>query len=387
MKNIALFTRTLSKGGAEKVLSNISLHLPNEYNTTIILYDSDRIDYSYRGKIVSLDSRPSKGLLSKILAFMCRTKEVKKIKNSRNIAVTISFLDSPNIVNIFARCNDKIIVSVRNYKSRVNTGLLDTISTFLTKTFYNKADKVVAVSELIKFNLIENFNIQEEKIEVIYNPYDIDNIVKLSREPIGDQHKAIFEEPTLINVGRFNKQKGQKYLIQVFAELKKEIRDLQLVFLGEGELEDKLKYQARELGVEGDVHFLGFQNNPYKFIANSSLFVFPSLHEGFPNALVEAMACGTPVISSDCKSGPREILAPGTDIRKQTKVVERAKYGVLMPTFTEESNNYTSAHLWKNEIKSILLDSELHLKYSTLGRERVEDFSAAKVIEKWIALI
>ena len=58
-----------------------------------------------------------------------------------------------------------------------------------------------------------------------------------------------------------------------------------------------------------------------------------------------------------------------------------------MPTFTEESNNYTSAHLWKNEIKSILLDSELHLKYSTLGRERVEDFSAAKVIEKWIALI
>lgn len=106
---------------------------------------------------------------------------------------------------------------------------------------------------------------------------------------------------------------------------------MKLAILGRGELEDYLKQLACEMDLEKDVYFLGFQKNPFKFISKSKIYVFPSLYEGFPNALCEAMACGVTVISSDCKSGPREILAPETNIDGETKIIEYAKYGMLLP--------------------------------------------------------
>lgn len=385
MKKIILLTRTLSQGGAEKVLSTVSLNLPSEYKKIIVVYDDTRIDYEYDGKLIDLKTKVSKNLVLKFKSFYYRVKEMKNIKKQENTDVAISFLDSPNFVNLFSKSNEKVIISVRNYKSGNKKNSYDIIFKMAMRLFYNKADNIVVVSNLIKHDLINNFGISKDKISVIYNPYNIDQIRSLAEKDISKEEKVIFENPTLINVGRFSKQKGQKYLIKMIKDLSSVIPNIQLVFLGEGSLEEELREQAMLLGVKENVHFLGFKKNTYKYISKSDLFVFPSLHEGFPNALVEAMACGTPVLSADCRSGPREILAPGTDIFNQTKESERGKYGVLMPVVEENSD--TNINIWVTEIIKLLNDQNTLGRYADLGIVRAREFSVDNIIKKWVEVI
>jgi len=147
-----------------------------------------------------------------------------------------------------------------------------------------------------------------------------------------------------------------------------------------------------ELSESFDVYFLGFQKNPFKFIARSKLFVFPSLWEGFPNALVEAMACGVCVVSSDCRSGPREILTPNIDFNYQTQEPEFAQYGVLMPVFEIK---YKTANepleereiIWVETIDRLLEDENLQKSYSEKAKQRAEDFGIEKILIEWRNII
>lgn len=385
MKKIVLFTSSLSQGGAEKVLTLVSLNLPIEYQKTIVVYDDSRVDYEYDGNLVTLKAKASNNILLKFKTFYYRVKEMKDIKKQNNVDVAISFLDSPNFVNLFSKSNEKVIVSVRNFKSVNKKSLYDKIFKLAMKLFYNKADTIVAVSNLIKHDLINNYGILEDKIAVINNPYNVTQIKKMSDEEISEMEQQVFKNPTLINVGRFNKQKGQRHLINIVGVLRKSIPNIQLIFLGEGSMEEELKKQVEVLDLKENIHFWGFKKNPYKYISKADIFVFPSLHEGFPNALVEAMACGTPVISSDCKSGPREILAPGTDIFSQTKESERTNYGVLMPVI--EENKEELINIWSSEIVKLLNDKRTLKKYSNLGIDRAKEFSIDKTIQQWIEII
>ena len=186
-------------------------------------------------------------------------------------------------------------------------------------------------------------------------------------------------------MGRLTKQKGQWHLIRAFKKVKEKITNMKLIILGTGELEDYLKKLVVGLNLEKDVYFLGFQKNPFKFISKSKIHVFPSLYEGFPNALVEAMACEIPVISSDCKSGPREILAPETNIDVETKIIEYAKYGVLIPVCND---NYYKAKdpltnkemILAKSIVELYLSKELLENYTVKSKERVKDFNKDNII-------
>ncbi len=389
-KNIAILIPTLTGGGAEKVAANLSLHLPEDkFQKYVIVYDDTKIDYPYGGKLVNLNSKVSRNLLGKTMNFIMRINKVRKIKKKFNIQVTISLLEGPNLVNILTKRNDKIIVSVRNFPSKSLIGFYGKLNKILMKLLYKKANTIVVVSKAIKNDLVNNFNLNEEKIKVIYNFYDIKTIQKLSEEPIEEEYKNVFEKPVIINAGRLSKQKGQWHLIRAFKKVKEEIPEVKLVILGEGELENYLRKLAVDLKLEKDIYFLGFKKNPYKYIARSSVFVFPSLYEGFPNALVEAMACGITVISSDCKSGPREILAPDTDFGRETKNnIEFAKYGVLVPVCDGKFYKYDDKLTYQEEILyksivNILQNPSIQKSYYVKSIKRAFDFSKENIIKIW----
>ncbi len=170
--------------------------------------------------------------------------------------------------------------------------------------------------------------------------------------------------------------------------MKQDIVDAKLLIIGQGSLEEKLKELTKILGVENDVKFIGYTPNPFSYIRRSTLFVFPSLYEGFPNALCEAMACGVPVISSDCKSGPREILCSNGDYYHEANEIEYADYGILVPVIKnnvdmDDIRLSSDEELLATAIKEMLSDDGLWKKYSEKALERVGDFSVKSINEQW----
>jgi len=396
-KKIAILVNGLSDNGAARVAANLSVYLPDEeYLKTLIVSDVTENDYPYEGELIDLNIKGSENPIVKLFNSLKRIKKVKKIKSEKKFDTTISFLPNPNLINILSKKNDKIIISVRNYMSenlKEKKPYISYIYSNVYKYIYNRADLIVVVSKAIKQDLIQNFNVQEKKIKVIYNFYDIDKIRLLGNEEIDTEFKDIFNHPTIITAGRLSFQKGQWHLLRAFKSIKNELSEVKLIILGQGTLENELKKLALELGIEEDVHFLGFQNNPFKYVSKSDVYVFPSLYEGFPNALSEAMACGLPVISTDCQSGPREILEPSlkTSDSATSKMI-LGKYGILVPPM--DGRNYSSKDSLTTEEKilaqsviQILKDRDLLEYYKDQSNKRIIDFQKEQIISEWESII
>lgn len=385
-KKLIFIIGTLSNGGAERVVSNITLNLPDNIEKEIILFGSNaKVEYDYSGKVVYLDNMELSNAFFKIIALIKRTIQLRKIKRENPDAHIISFLEYPNLLNLLSGNYKQSIVSVRNFMSRKHhQGIKALFWNITIKFLYARAKKIIAVSEDIKKDLIENYKLPKKKIEVIYNPYQIKEIEWLKNEKIPVEDQKIFNKPTIITAGRLHKQKGHKHLIESFKIVKQTISNAQLVILGEGELESSLKKQAEKLNIKDSVHFLGFKENPFKYIARSKVFVMTSYYEGFPNALAEAMACGVPVISTNCPSGPREILAP-SNLGKQINY-DKPEYGFLVPNITNENKEQVENKIAKI-IVDLLLNEKRHKVFAVKSKQRIKDFDIKKIIKDWEGII
>lgn len=393
-KKVAFMIRSLSDGGAERVVSNLSLHLSDKIERYILVHSCEQIDYPYKGELIELNPRKKsqvQGLLQKFHYYFRCVNTARNIKEKHKIQVCVSFLSISNLVNILSGGEERVVLSVRNHTSKATTGFYGKIISLLLELSYNRADVIIAVSQGVKKDLVENYGVDGKKVEVIYNPYDIENIQQSMHEELDEKYRAIFCNPVIINAGRLTYQKGQIHLIRAFTEVKMRDNNTKLVILGKGELEDELRKAVKELNLENDVFFLGFQKNPFKFIKRSSVYVFPSLYEGFPNALVEAMACGVPVISADCRSGPREILAPDSDVDKETNTIEYTPYGVLVPVCEGDHDAKSpltpQESLLADSITELLSHSNLREKYSLTAEKRADDFNLKNIIPRWEKII
>jgi glycosyltransferase involved in cell wall biosynthesis len=408
-KKVMFIIPHLGSGGAERVVANLCNGLA-DYERIVLIFENI-IKHNVDARIISMNSPATQSLLEKLLNFPVRYLKIRKLKEEIKPDFVVSLLEPANLFNVLTKIsNQKTVLSFHsNYTATlqedpflgkgITRSILKMFYKWAFKTIYSNADLLVAVSKDVAGDLIKNYRINPNKVKIIHNPYPIDEIRQLSNESLGS-YEEIFKEPILITAGRLTKQKGQWYLLRIFKALKEKHKDLKLVILGEGELKDYLVRLSEELGLKTyvwdrdelsgsfDVYFLGFQKNPFKFIARSKLFVFSSLWEGFPNALVEAMACGVPVVPSDCRSGPREILAPNTDFNYQTQKPEFAEYGILMPVFEIK---YKTANepleereiMWVKTIDKLLEDESLRKNYSEKAKQRAEDFRIEKIVEKW----
>lgn len=397
MKNILLIIPELNRGGAEKSLLKLSKILAGKYNVSLCVFHTHVVlPYPPQVNLIDLCTPPTSNWLKKMIYFIIRLNAIKKIKIDSKIDVSISFLEGADYINILSKRNEKVIISIRGSKifDKEIKGLVGLLrKKVLIPVLYKRADRIVTVSQGLEQELVQSFNLEKEKILTIPNFFDIDTISDLASEALPDGLEKLYEVPVIVNVGRLHPQKGQKSLLKIFANLKDEI-PCRLLIIGEGPLKENLIEYAQNLGLtvadnsnyiqDGlHVYFMNYQKNPFKYVKRSKVFAFTSLWEGFPNALVEAMITGTITVSTDCVTGPREILSPNNSYIEQAKEPEETALGWLMPIAME--NDSKSIDYWTRILKRCL-EEDMNLKTSAASKQ-IRNYSEEVVSGNWIGIV
>lgn len=385
MKRIGLLISTLNGGGAERVVSHLSHILSEEYDVHIVLFEDTYMEYEVSGQIHNLDIPAKNGsVFVKLRILAKRVQRLRELKRKEKLDCVISFLDSPNFVNLLSgSCECRKIISIRNYSGFENRqNGLGKLTNLAMKLIYRRADHIVAVSEQIRQDFCQHYGIPEKKISTIYNPYNFEQMAQMAEEALSESEAEFFSGHfVFVNVGRIMYQKGIWHLLKAFSLVYRENNDARLVLVGEDLSHGEVESLICDLGLEDEVLMPGRSRNPYKYMKHANVYVLSSMFEGFPNAMVEGMACGCAVIAADCKSGPREILYQNADISIQVDQISEADYGILVPPLEKEENwDYriiTDGEKKMAEAMLCITDESVWYKKAA-ARSRNFDFEAAK---------
>ncbi|OUM88705.1 MAG: glycosyl transferase [Bacillus thermozeamaize] len=360
-KRVALFVPSLRGGGAERIMLNLAGEFAERgLNVDLILAKAEGPYLAEKHPSVRLIDLKARRVLFSLPGL------VRYLRRERPVAL-LSALDHANLVALWARSLARVpvrvVVSVHNTVSQATARDRNKRSRWILRgmgLFYPRAEAVVAVSEGVAKDLVNVVRLSREKIRVIYNPVVTQALFVKADEPFDHPWFAPGAPPVILGVGRLTEQKDFPTLIRAFALVRKK-HPARLMILGEGEERSKLETLVQELGLEKDVALPGFVNNPFKYMKRAGVFVLSSKWEGFGNVLVEAMALGTPVVSTDCPSGPAEIL-------------ENGRWGRLVPV----GDVYALA-----EAIIETLDEEHHPDVAN----RAKDFAVELAVEKYINVL
>jgi glycosyltransferase involved in cell wall biosynthesis len=315
---VAFYLRLLYGGGAERAMVNLANHMAKQgLKVDFVLNKKDGPYLSFVSpevRIVDLQAPQMLGVIPKLARYL---------RHERPVAL-VSALHFTNEVAIWAKylsgTSTRVVVSEHNHLSlhaQHPTGKRDRFAPLLAKLFYPWADSIVAVSQGVAKDLATTTGLPQQRIQTIHNPIIRPELFEKAKEPADHPWFNPGEPPVILGVGRLVEQKDFPTLIRAFA-IVRQAQPARLVILGSGKEREKLNALVKELAIENDVAFLGFAQNPYAYMAKASVFVLSSIEEGLPTVLIEAMAVGTPVVSTNCESGPDQILDNG-------------KYGELVP--------------------------------------------------------
>lgn len=348
---------------AERVASIIGSELGKKWNqvTFFTFYDVPN-KYHYEWNYISLKERNSNNILIKVVKLTSRAFQIAKFCKINKVDTIISFMEDANFPVILGKIllfnKATLIISIRYSIYNYAKGIYH----YLIKLLYPKADKIVTLTNHEKNNLISNYWINTEKVCIIHNPIDINKIEKLKIEPL-DKFSQLFNKQkfTFVTAWRLTGIKNQQMLIEAFIKLNKEYPETQLIILWDWELKTHLQDIAKW---NTDIHFLGNQQNVYKFFNNSNCFVLPSLTEAFPNVIIEAMSCGLPVIST-MNQWAFEILWDNS--------------GLLV-----DNNNFTKLY---EAIKTMLLNKTLISNYQKKSLNKIKEYEIGLIVKKWIDIL
>ncbi|MER3479061.1 MAG: glycosyl transferase [Meiothermus sp.] len=310
-KRIALFLPSLRGGGAERVMANLARGFAEQGLTVDLVLAKAEGPYLSQVptsvRVVDLGARRVLFALPGLVQYLRRERP----------SAMLSALNHANIVAIWARflarTKTRLVVSEHNTLSRATENAAvrrAKAMPLLIRLFYPQADAVVAVSQGVAKDLTARTGLPPGKVRVIYNPVVTPELFAKAEEPLDHPWFKPGEPPVILGVGRLTAQKDFATLIRAFALVRKE-RPARLMILGEGEERPKLETLVQELGLEADVSLPGFVENPFSYMKRAAVFVLSSKWEGLPTVLIEALALGIPVVSTDCPNGPAEILEGG----------------------------------------------------------------------------
>lgn len=353
---ILFVINSLEGGGAEKVIIKILKQINNE----IFLYDVALL----RKKGIYINALKDNvniydlGVRSEKIGKYIPLAAKKLIDLEKKYDLVISFMWESNIINLIASLfsKKKRIISERiNLIEYINVtfpSLKRYFALLLTKLLYKRANLIITPSHGLKSQLVSFCKIKDNSIKVIPNPFDLERIKKLSEEEIDIKY------PYILFVGRLHNQKNIPLLLESFKDLRE--KNISLLIIGEGQEKGRLINLANELGISERVVFMDFQKNPYKYMKKATCLVLSSYYEAFPNVLVEAMASGCPVISTNCPFGPSEII-------------ENDKNGLLIKVNDKEG--LTEA------LKRVISDANFRTTLIENGYKSAEKYDIKKVIQ------
>jgi glycosyltransferase involved in cell wall biosynthesis len=307
---LAFFLPSLAGGGAERAILNLAT------------------GFSERGVRTDLVLARAEGPYLALVPPTVRVIDLKASRVFRSFGslaaylrrerprALLSALDHASVVAILAArtagARTRVVISIQN---TLGKEARDTISTksilWLLRRLHHCADAIVAVSQGVAEDLVRTIDVPRGRVDVIYNPVITPTLMQVASERPSHSWFEDSTHPIVLGVGRLAPQKNFQLLIDAFALVKRDYEDARLVILGEGPERRLLEERVHDHRLEGSVALPGFVDNPYACMARANVFVLSSDFEGLPTVLVESLALGTPVVATDCQSGPREILRGG----------------------------------------------------------------------------
>ena len=393
MKNVAILVQNLHNGGAERMAANLSIELAKSCKVYLFVFDASNAIYPYGGKLIDLKVPPLEEASASTRAanVIKRVRRLSFLKSKYQIDCTISHMDGANVVNILSRRNDKVICVYHSMPSMCED---DSFKTHALQRFIGTgAHKYICVSKMAEDDMVQNFGLSRKKLGCIYNFADLRKISSRMRIALPEEAEEFYDKHSkvMITAGRLTHMKAQDRLVRILDSLRTGGRDAGLVILGEGDERPLLEELVKELDLEEHVYMPGEVEDPFSYMAAADVFTLTSDYEGLPMVLIEAAACGVPVVSVDIPSGPREVLAPESDIHELIKdEAEYAKYGVLVPSCASDPRRgqlSTNEELMKKAVTELMYDDKIRQSYIERSAECAERFSADIIIRQWMEII
>ncbi len=385
-KNLLLMSPMLHQGGFERVCVQTARLLQEDFNTAILIFSDKDINYDISGlDVININVPSSRGIPAKVRNIIRRIRKVREVKKNRKTDIAYSFGSSANIVNVLSRAGEKVYTGIRCSTDTENPREVNLLTA--------RSDRVLSCSKEIMRQLRSEYDYSGSAY--IYNPLNIKDISEKAAEkvldlPFGKGGDAPTEEPVklVMGMGRDDRIKGFWHLVKAFSIVSERIPEARLVLLGAGSFEGCRKL-AEDLKISSKVSFPGVRKNPFPYVAAADLYVLSSNHEGFPNALLEAMALERPVIAADCKTGPREIILSDEEYENllkeipdgsSTKRTIDGSFGILVPDMGDEPD-YNAALITEGERElarqmiRLLGDEQLSLQYGKKAGGHVRIYS------------
>lgn len=358
---LTLIIPALTAGGAERVMSILANYWSSKgWDITLLTLDDGskppffKLNPNICHKPLNLQ-KDSANALTAVFNNLRRLIVLRKAIAGEQPDAVISFLDTTNVLTILAswRSGLKVIIS-----ERIDTGSqpISPIWNFLRKWAYPKASALVVLTERAKNNL---------EVKGSLPCYVIPNPVLVS-PTVGKKPTELPYGKRVVAMGRLTEQKGFDILLEAFARARTSFPDWSLFIIGEGPLRQSLEARSQQPDLQGSVTFTGRLDTPSSILEISQLFVLSSRYEGFPNALTEAMAMGLPVISTDCPTGPREIIQNGIN-------------GLLVPP--QDPNALATA------MQRLMADPSERARLGHEAEQIIERYSLERIIGQWEVLL